>query len=227
MPTPQLPFHFEFEPAFSFANFVAEPGNHPLLHRLQADAGQPGQLTWLWGQQGIGKTHLLQAFCQRHKAAIYVPVARLQQHAVESLHSLMQCDLLVLDDLHLLAGYPAWEEALFELCNGLLARQGTLLASSQLPPGQTPFALQDLRSRLQLALVYEVKELSDAGKGAVLQTNATARGIELREDVVHFLLSRHSRSLQELLLVLAQLDKQALAEQRRLTIPFIKSVMGW
>ncbi|MES2603524.1 MAG: DnaA/Hda family protein, partial [Pseudomonadota bacterium] len=87
--------------------------------------------------------------------------------------------------------------------------------------------LPDLRSRLQLALIYEVHELSDAGKAAALVERAQQRGIELKEDVVNFIMARNQRNMHDLSAMLDRLDQQALAEQRRITIPFVKSCMHW
>jgi DnaA-homolog protein len=116
---------------------------------------------------------------------------------------------------------------LFAVCHQLLINERTLVCVATAPPAGLPFGLADLQSRFQLALVYEVHELSDGGKAAALALRAQQRGIELKEEVMNFLMARNPRNMHELIAMLDRLDQQALAEQRRITIPFIKSCMGW
>ena len=61
----------------------------------------------------------------------------------------------------------------------------------------------------------------------VLQARAEQRGLVLNDEVAGFIMRRSSRRLGALLSVLDQLDENSLRAQRRLTIPFVKSVMGW
>jgi DnaA family protein len=75
--------------------------------------------------------------------------------------------------------------------------------------------------------VFEVQELGDEAKAAALVARAARRGIELRDEVLQFILARNTRSMHDLALLLDRLDHSALAEQRRVTVPFVKSVMGW
>ncbi len=223
----QLPFDFAFDSEARFSSFGCEEVNAPLLHQLQQNTHSSGQFTWLWGSKGCGKSHLLQAFCLANPEAIYLPIQKLLAYEPHSLHSLQHSSLLVLDDVELLAGQREWEEQLFIVCQQLLVSGGRLLCASLYPPAQVPLVIADLRSRLQLALIYEVHELSDAGKARVLVERAKHRGIELRDEVVSFILARNQRNLHDLMAVLDQLDRQALAEQRKITIPFIKACLGW
>lgn len=223
----QLPFSFAFGSAARFEAFHADASHAALLHHLRHEARRRGQLTWLWGGNGVGKSHLLQAFCHEHADAIYLPADKLLDHEPGVLASLQGSELLVLDDIDALAGKPAWEEQLFALWRDVLTSGTAVLCAATLPPAQTAFALADLRSRLQLALVYEVRALADDGKAVVLVERARQRGIELKEEVVQFIMMRAPRNLHELLALLDQLDRQALAEQRRLTIPFVKECLRW
>lgn len=223
----QLPFSFAFAGEARFDSFLCQSANAAVLAHLQQLGHSPGRLSWLWGSSGVGKSHLLQALCQQQREAIYLPMQRVLDYGSDSLASLQHSSFLVVDDIDAVCGRPAWEEQLFALCLHLLATDGRLVCSAAAPPAQLPFGLKDLQSRLQLALVYEVHALDEDGKAAVLTQRAAARGIELKEDVVHYILSRSPRSMRELADVLDRLDQQALAEQRRITIPFVKACFGW
>ena len=223
----QLPFSFAFAGEARFDSFLCQGANAAVVDHLQQLGQSPGRLSWLWGSAGVGKSHLLQSLCQQQREAIYLPMQRVLDYGSDSLATLHQSSFLVIDDIDVVCGKPAWEEQLFALCLHLLASDGRLVCAAAAPPAQLPFGLKDLQSRLQLALVYEVHALDEAGKAVVLAQRAASRGIELKEDVVHYILTRNPRSMRELADVLDRLDQQALAEQRRITIPFVKACLGW
>jgi DnaA family protein len=223
----QLPFSFSFADALRFDTFHAGPAQASLLHYLQHFGDEPGQLAWLWGRRGCGKTHLLQSVCHLHRAAIYLPLPRLLEYGPACLDGLKGATFLVLDDVDSICGKREWEEQLFEVCNELLSGRGQLCVAASAPPVQMPFALRDLQSRMQLAVVHEAVELADDDKVRVLIARARERGIELKEDVMLYILARNQRNMHDLMHVLDKLDAQALAEQRRITIPFVKSCMQW
>jgi len=101
-----------------------------------------------------------------------------------------------------------------------------LLITSNAAPKQVPFILPDLISRLEWGQVYQLKELSDEDKLYALQLRALLRGFKLPTDVGLFLLKRVDRDMKTLSNLLDKLDKVTIAEQRKLTIPFIKSVFN-
>lgn len=225
----QLPFSFSFADSLRFDTFHASAEQAALLHYLQRFGSEPRQMLWLWGAPGCGKTHLLQAVCHQHREAIYLPLQRLLEYGPACLDGLKQATFLVLDDIDVVCGADKreWEEQLLEVCNELLAANGQLCIAASAPPARLPFALKDLQSRMQLAVTYEVVEPGDADKALILVERARERGIELKEDVVNYILARNQRNMHELMNVLDRLDAQALAEQRRLTIPFVKACMQW
>lgn len=227
MPAFQLPFSFSFADTLRFATFHTTPAQAALVHYLQHFGAEPRQLAWLWGQRGVGKTHLLQSLCHLRKEAIYLPLPQLLEYGASCLDGLKGATFLVLDDVEVICGKREWEEQLFEVCNELLSRNGQLCVAASAPPAQLPFSLKDLQSRMQLAVVHEVIELPDEAKITVLVERARERGIELKEEVVLYILARNQRNMHDLVAVLDKLDAQALAEQRRITIPFVKSCMQW
>lgn len=229
----QYPFDFAIREELLFSNFVATTANAPLLHFLQHGFGAGERLAYLWGVPGSGKTHLLQALCQMQalcqhsEHAVYLPLKQLLEYGPATLDGLESLEMLVLDDLHVVAGLGEWEDRLFQLFNAVHAGRGRLCIAAEQAPALLPLQLADLRSRLQLCVQFDVQELDDAGKARALQMNAELRGLELRDDVVHFMLLRSSRNMHDLIDILDRLDTLSLAEQRRLTIPFVKASLGW
>jgi DnaA-homolog protein len=223
----QLPFAFSFREELNFASFRPTAANAALLHYLQAFEAGSDQFCFVWGAAGTGKTHLLQALSHASSAAVYLPLAQLRLHGPGSLEGLGDFAFLVLDDLQAIAGDSAWEEQLFQLFNALHAQGGRICMAADRNPGALPLQLADLRSRLQLSVVFEVQPLDETGRCDVLVQRAQQRGIELRDDVAAYIMARSPRGLADLLAVLDRLDMLSLAEKRRVTIPFIRGIFGW
>ena len=99
-----------------FGSFLPS-GNETLVATLEdlADGGG-GQGCWIWGGSATGKTHLLQAVCDRAgDRSVYVPLAMLVAAGPDLLEGLASRELICLDDIHAVAGDTAWEAALFDL----------------------------------------------------------------------------------------------------------------
>ena len=187
-------------------------GNEALVATLVDLArGQAGQGAWIFGPVATGKTHLLQATCERAgDRSVYVPVGQMAESEPGILEGLASRELICLDDIDAVAGDARWEEALFSLCNEALDAGSALL---------------DLRSRLSRLATFQVNTLSEAQRVLALQLRARHRGLELPDDTAQFLLNRSRRDMASLYALLDKLDLEALRAKRRLTIPFVKEVL--
>ncbi|SER60823.1 regulatory inactivation of DnaA Hda protein [Azotobacter beijerinckii] len=230
----QLPLGVRLRDDATFANYYpgANAGALGYVERLcEPDAGWTESLIYLWGGEGVGRSHLLQAACirfeQRRELAIYLPLAELADYGPALLDNLEQSELVCLDDLEAIAGRADWEEAMFHLFNRLRDAGRRLLLSAAMPPRELPVKLPDLKSRLTLALVFQLQGLSDEDKLRALQLRASRRGLHLTDEVGRFILTRGSRSMAALFELLDKLDQASLQAQRKLTIPFLKETLGW
>ncbi|WP_285275845.1 DnaA regulatory inactivator Hda [Halopseudomonas bauzanensis] len=230
----QLPLGVKLRDEATFDNYYPGP-NAGVLAALQALAdpqSAPAELCiYLWGGAGSGRSHLLQAACHRMAEAgglaMYLPLAELLDYGPVLLEGMEQFDLLCLDELDALAGRADWEEALFHLYNRIQQRQGRLLIAAAAAPRALSLQLPDLVSRLGWGLVFQLQVLDDEGKQQMLKLRAERRGLQLPDEVARYILSRGARGMSELFAALEQLDQASLQAQHRLTIPFVKRVMGW
>ncbi len=226
----QLPLPVHLRDESTVENFLAPASVAPLLPLLLAQTESGGEASiFLHGPSGSGKSHLLQACCHRAGSeALYLPLGELAAYSpAEVLEGAEAAPLVVVDDLHCVAGSDDWELALFDLCNRLRALGGRLLCAALTSPRQLEVALEDLRSRLSWGVVYQLPSLDDDRKQAVLRFRAERRGLLLPEESAAYIVNRAPRAMAELLDVLERLDQQSLAAQRALTVPFIKQVMNW
>ncbi|MDG1580215.1 DnaA regulatory inactivator Hda [Pseudomonas sp. GOM6] len=230
----QLPLGVRLRDDATFVNYYPGANAAALgyVERLcEADAGWTESLIYLWGGEGVGRSHLLQAAClrfeQRGEAAVYLPLGEVAEYGPELLDGLDQSELVCLDDLDAVAGRADWEEALFHLFNRLRDSGRRLLLAATVSPRELPVQLPDLQSRLTLALVFQLHELGDEDKLRALQLRASRRGLHLTDDVGRFILTRGERSMSGLFELLERLDQASLQAQRKLTIPFLKETLGW
>jgi DnaA family protein len=191
---------------------------------------QEQRYVYLWGKPGSGRTHLLQASAinaeKNGKKAICLPLLDIVALSPQMLENLEYYDLVCLDDIQAIVGNTEWEEAIFHLYNRLDQMQHHLLITGNVAPRELPVKLADLQSRLTAGTVFQLHLLTDDEKLNALQLRAQARGLHISDEVGHFLLRRSARSMSDLYGVLDKLDHASLAAQRRLTIPFVKLVLG-
>ncbi len=218
----QLPLALALADHATFATFVSG-GNDAVVRHVASVAQQGGDTLWLFGQESCGKTHLLQAACRAASSAgrraMYV---RLPDAVPEMLVGLDVVELLALDDVDRVAGDPGWEESLFVIVNEFLARRTGLLLAAEVSAAACRFGLPDLHSRAIGAVNYRLKPLADDDRSLALRVHAEARGLTLEPAAAEYLLKRVGRSMATLTEWLDHLDRASLAEQRALTIPFIR-----
>jgi len=226
----QLPLCIRLADDATFANYLPGANAAALAHTCQLAEGRL-DLLYLWGKNGSGRSHLLQAAClhaqQAGRQALYLPLAELLQYGADMLEGLEQCELLALDDVQAISTRADWQEALFHLFNRLRDSGACLLLAADSAPRELPLTLADLRSRLCLALIFKLEPLSDQEKLSALGARAAQRGLLLSGEAARFILSRGQRSMGTLFEILDTLDRASLQAQRKLTIPFIKQVLNW
>jgi DnaA family protein len=223
----QLPLNIKLDQEVSLDDYLVGKNQVLVEYLRQLGASSSGELIYLWGAQGSGKSHLLQATINQADigSAMYLPLAEPGLEP-EMLVGMEQFHWLVMDDVDAVVGRPSWEEALFHLYNRIKDQQGNLIVTAQRPPADLPISLPDLRSRFMAMIVFKIQPLSDNDKQVLLQQKAAAKGLSLADEVAHFMLSRSSRDLRNLMDSLDKLDKASLIEQRRITVPFVKNVLG-
>ena len=225
----QLALGFPAERRCTFGNFEAGP-NLELVTELGARARSDGfSALWLTGESASGKSHLLQGACHAAvaagRSAVYLP-QRLMGGGPNVLEGVAEFGLVAIDDLDGWLGERRWEEALLAVYQRLFQRGGSLLLASVYGPLELDVGLADLASRLRAAAVYRIRPLDDADRVRVIEHLATQRGIELSDEVINFILRRAPRRIDALIATFDLLDRSALAQQRPLTIPLAKEVLG-
>ncbi|MFT5895415.1 MAG: DnaA family protein [bacterium] len=225
---PQMTLALDTAPATSFSSFHIDADTAVVRDTVQAFA--QGALSdvqiYLWGDTGTGKSHLISAACQavshRGYRVAYVPGEMLNHRG--ALDGMEQVDLLCIDDLQRID--RASEVDLFHCINRCRELDTRLIIASDRAPGELGLRLKDLQTRLGWGLVFQMRYLSDDGLRDAFRQEIENRSLEASDEVLGYVFRRFPRRMSALKQLVDTLDEISLSEQRRITIPFIKTVFG-
>jgi chromosomal replication initiator protein len=203
-------------PDYTFEHFVTGPCNRLAHAASLAVAEQPGKAynpLFIHGGVGLGKTHLLQAVCQ--KVLETQPEARILYLSCDSFinqfmlaietndmhqfrHRYRHADMLVIDDIHFLSKRDRTQEEFFHTFNTLYQQQKQIILSADCPPSEIPELEERLVSRFNWGLVALIEKPCYETRVAILQKKAKMRGLALGDDVLCYIASRVENNTREL-----------------------------
>ncbi len=177
--------------------------------------GKQHEPVYLWGPHACGKSMVLAALTESLAGAGLV---------IGRAPSWPACTgPLLIDDVDRLD-----EENQIVAFNRYNRHKATAMAwvasGSQAPSGLRELR-EDLRTRLSWGLTYQLHPLNDAEKHQALVRRADQLGFELEGAIVDYLLTRYSRDLRELLAVVDALDRFSLEQQRRVSLPLLRTLL--
>lgn len=224
----QLPLALRYPPDQRLETFVDPPVG--ALAQLHALAMAGGDWVYLQGADGTGKTHLALATCAAADAggrrAAYLPLQAARGRLRAALDAIEGNELVALDGLDAIAGDRDDEHAVFEFHNRARAAAVAVLYTAQAAPDALSLSLPDLRSRLSQCVRIGLAPLDDAGRRTVMRDRAQRRGLLLDDAALDWMLHRVGRNITALAGLLDTLDRASLAAQRRVTVPFLRQVLG-
>ena len=205
-----------FNPKNSFKNFVVGPGNQ-LAHAASiAVASAPAKAynpLFLYGETGLGKTHLMHAVGQQVRAnypdakVAYISTEKFTNEFIRAIqeNSLVKfrqryrsMDVLLVDDIHFLSGKERIQEEFFHTFNDLFESQKQILLTSDRPAGEIAKLESRLISRFQWGLVTDIQPPDLETRMAILRTKATAMNLQLPADVMDFLAESVSKNVRRM-----------------------------
>ncbi len=187
------------------------------------------KILYLWGGTGCGKSHLLQAAqnqeLEKGRNVYYLPFSSVKNYPVSVLDGLETADLVCLDEIEQVVGLQEWEEAIFHLLNRIWGEGNKVFVAAKKNVHELDIKLPDLESRLSWGLNSRIIPLDDSGKLKCIQFRSKLRGFEIPETVGLYLIKRLPRDMQQLFDFLDLIDKESLVAKRKITIPFVKSLL--
>lgn len=209
-----------------------EAGSNEALHhwltRWPDEVTKQPLGVYLWGNAGVGKTHLLRALAGVAHAAGW-HVLLLDGQGLQSMDAAQPQapTLVLLDDCEQLdeaAQHWAFNMFIEAAACGPATPPVRIIAAGACPPVDLPVR-EDLRTRLGWGLVFGIEPLSEEGVRRVLSRESQRRGLNWAEGVLPYILTRFNRNLGHLMPLVDRLDRFALAEKRVITVPLLKQML--
>ncbi len=220
---PVEPLEVDLNPRYTFQTFVVGASNQFAHAAARAVAERPGRAynpLFIYGATGLGKTHLLHAI--GHFVREAWPNLRLVCTTAERFtNQLIRClrndqmalfhecyrraDVLLVDDIQVLANKERTQEEFFHTFNELYEQQKQIVITSDAPPTATPGIVDRLRSRFEWGLLVDIQPPDLETKLAILEKKAELEGIDLPEDVRVFIATHTRSNVRELEAALTRL----------------------
>ncbi|MEO0477114.1 MAG: chromosomal replication initiator protein DnaA, partial [Planctomycetota bacterium] len=209
-----------------------------------AVADQPGTAynpLFIHGGVGLGKTHLLQAICQKILNAnpdykiLYVSCDAFMNQFFECVRSgqmsefhqrYRHVDMLVIDDIHFLADKERSQEEFFHTFNELYQHNKQIVLSSDAAPNEIPKLEERLVSRFNWGLVAQVGKPCFETRIAILKAKAQLRSIEVPDEVIELIASRIDTNARELEGAITNLIAHAKLQNLPIGIELAREMLG-
>ena len=227
---------------YTFEAFVTGPCNAFAAAAAQAVTEAPGETynpLCLYSGVGLGKTHLLQAVghaCRKAgKRVRYVTaeaftnelVAAIRTRKTEAFRERYRhVDVLLIDDIHFIAGKASTEEELYHTFNAITSRQGQIVVSSSKHPRALTKLDVRLRTRFEGGLLADIQPPGYDTRLAILHAKARAQKHELPADVAEALARHQTSTVRELEGLLTQVLARATLTRQPLTRDLVGKVLG-
>ncbi len=230
-------------PRYTFSNFVVGASNQFAHAASRAVTSQPGNHynpLFIYGGVGLGKTHLVNAIghavlVRRTEARVaYLATDTFVNDLISSLRRdrmeefkqrLRGVDLLIVDDVHALAGRERTQEEFFHTFNTLHAQRAQIVLTSDKVPKDIPGLEERLRSRFEWGLIADLQPPDLETRVAIVEKKAELEGIPLTHEVALFLADQVASNVRELEGALTRLGAHASLHRYEITVETAREVL--
>lgn len=214
----QLVLELPHRQALGRDDFLVTGSNSAAVALIDHWPDWPAHAAMIIGPPGSGKSHLVEVWRQRSKAARVQAI----DVKVETAPEILLSGAAAIEDV----APPLNERGLFHLLNLAKQQDSSILLTAETRPEHWKIALPDLLSRLKAIPVLEILPPDDALLRGVLVKLFFDRQIAAAESTISFMLARMPRSLGAARLLVAEIDRRALEERAEVTRPFVAKVMS-
>ena len=232
----------QLNPKYTFKSFVVGAGNQFAHAACMAVAEQPAKAynpLFIYGDTGLGKTHLLNAIGNyvAERTDLRIAYLTTEQFTNEVINSIRydkmmdlrkryrHIDMLMIDDIQFLAGKERTQEEFFHTFNALYEAHKQLVLSSDRFPKDMPDIEERLRSRFEWGLIADLQPPDVETRIAILRKKSEDEGVTLPEDVIQFLATTMKSNIRELEGSLVRLGAYASLTGQTITLEMAKSVL--
>ena len=195
----------DFNPQFTFDNFIVGPSNRMAHSAAIAVSKAPGQVynpLFIYGPPGVGKTHLLYAIANGIRKQmpdaniVYIKGDQFTNELVDAIKlgkniefrsKYREADLFLIDDIQFIAGKEATQEEFFHTFNALYEEHKQIVMTSDRKPGDMATLEDRLRTRFEWGLTIDVQPPDYETRMAILKNKAHSLGLNLTDDVCNYI----------------------------------------
>lgn len=240
----QMPENSSLNPRYTFENFVIGPSNRHAHAYSLAVAESPAKTynpLFIYGGVGLGKTHLIQAVCHhiRNKGSgkakiCYMPSERFTNELIDAIqhHSTSafrqkyrDADVLVVDDIHFIAGKESTQEEFFHTFNTLFDAHKQIIISSDRPPKEISNLQERLVSRFSWGLTTDIQPPDLETRVAILKKKIEREPVGVPDEVIFFIAQLIKTNIRELEGALIRTIAYSLLEEKSVTLELTKEVL--
>ena len=195
----------DFNPQFTFDNFVVGPSNRFAHSACIAVTNVPGQVynpLFLYGPPGVGKTHLLYAIANGIRKGkpdaniVYIKGDEFTNELIDAIkngkniefrNKYREADLFLVDDIQFIAGKEATQEEFFHTFNKLYEEHKQIVLTSDRKPSDMLTLEDRLKSRFEWGLTADINPPDYETRMAILKNKARQLGLQLEDDVCNYI----------------------------------------
>ncbi len=195
----------DFNPQFSFDNFVVGPSNRFAHSAAIAVSNTPGQVynpLFIYGPPGVGKTHLLYAIANGIRKTrpdaniVYIKGDEFTNELISAIQSgkniefrskYREADLFLIDDVQFIAGKESTQEEFFHTFNKLYEEHKQIVMTSDRKPSDMLTLEDRLRTRFEWGLLADIQPPDYETRMAILRNKAESLGLDLSDDVCNYI----------------------------------------
>jgi len=233
----------KLHPDYTFDNFVVGPSNRLAHASCVAISQSPGNTynpLFIYGNSGLGKTHLLHAVCCKAKEEFDKAVIRFLScedfvnrfiRAIEKGNlagfqsQFRTADALVIDDVQFLSEREQSQEEFFHTFNALYNNGKQIILSADSPPGKIPSLEERLISRFNWGLVARIDPPSYETRVAIVQKKAHLRGLDICDEIAEYVARKVHANIRELEGALTAIYAVATTTGKQITLELAKSAL--
>jgi chromosomal replication initiator protein len=230
-------------PRYTFENFIVGPSNRMAHAVAMSVAERPGKAynpLFLYGGVGLGKTHLLQAIGHAGVASglrvLYVSSEDFTNDLIHAIRTqstdqfrakYRTLDMLLIDDIHFIAGKEQTQEEFFHTFNTLHSANRQIVLISDRPPQAIPTLEERLRSRFGWGMIADIQPPNLETRIAILQAKAASLGESAPDDVLVLIAQRAHRNIRDLEGALTRVLAHARLMKRPLNTALVEDALAY